>query len=71
MGVLEDALRNGFSVRLMACITLTLELTLKLFIEISEKYKRLTLHNFLYIIYVTYIYYETDLKDYLLYYTDS
>jgi hypothetical protein len=55
----------------MACITLTLELTLKLFIEISEKYKRLTLHNFLYILYVTYIYYETDLKDYLLYYTDS
>jgi hypothetical protein len=37
MGVLEDALRNGFSVRLMACITLTLELTLKLFIEVSEK----------------------------------
>jgi hypothetical protein len=63
---------------LRACTTLTFESFLKLFLRVSKKYirdrlfiKRLTPYNFLYILYLECIYYETDLIDSILYYANS
>jgi hypothetical protein len=39
-------------------------------LEIDKKYKRSILHNFIYILFLNYIYYKTDLIIFLLYCTN-
>jgi hypothetical protein len=60
-----------FSTSLRVRTALILEPSLKLSVGVNEKYKRLTIHNFLCILCLDCIYYDTDLRDSLLYGVDS